>query len=223
MSIAAAVPDPSPAGGPGPAMPASGAHLARRTMASPLGPLVVVASPAGVRAVLWPGEDGTRIARSLAGGAAALPAADPAPVAGPRAGADPEAPAAGNVAGPLPDARAAAHAERAVLELGEYFDGTRREFDVALDLIGTAFQVRVWQALRTIPYGTTSSYREQARGLGDPAKARAVGAADGRNPVSIIVPCHRVVASSGSLTGFAGGLATKAWLLDHERDVLAAG
>ncbi len=77
--------------------------------------------------------------------------------------------------------------------------------------------------LRQIPFGRTISYREQAAALGDPAKARAVGAANGRNPISIIVPCHRVVASSGALTGFAGGMDAKAWLLEHERRVLAAG
>ncbi len=88
-----------------------------------------------------------------------------------------------------------------------------------LDPIGTDFQQIAWAALRTIPYGETISYGEQAARLGDRRKARAVGAANGRNPISIIVPCHRVVGSTGALTGFAGGLHTKAWLLDHERDV----
>ena len=85
-----------------------------------------------------------------------------------------------------------------------------------LDPVGTPFQRAVWDVLRTIPYGSTMSYGEQARRLGDPNKARAVGAANGKNPISIVVPCHRVVGANGSLTGFAGGLATKAWLLEFE-------
>ena len=84
---------------------------------------------------------------------------------------------------------------------------------------GTAFQLAAWQALRTIPYGETVSYGEQARRLGDARKARAVGAANGRNPLPIVVPCHRVVGANGHLTGFGGGIECKAWLLDHERAV----
>ncbi len=112
--------------------------------------------------------------------------------------------------------------DAAAEQLGEYFAGTRTEFDVALDPVGTPFQLAAWQALRTIPYGETVSYGEQARRLGDARKARAIGAANGRNPISIIVPCHRVVGADGSLTGFAGGLEVKAWLLDHERGALFA-
>jgi methylated-DNA-[protein]-cysteine S-methyltransferase len=107
-----------------------------------------------------------------------------------------------------------------VAQLREYFDGEREEFDLPLDPVGTDFQQSAWRALRTIPYGTTISYGEQADRMGDRRKARAVGAANGRNPISIVVPCHRVVGSNGSLTGFAGGIGTKAWLLDHERGVL---
>ena len=97
--------------------------------------------------------------------------------------------------------------------LAEYFAGTRRTFDLDLDPAGTDFQLRAWNALRTIPYAQTISYGEQAAELGEPGAARAVGAANGRNPLSIVVPCHRVVAASGALTGFAGGLDTKvvAW------------
>jgi methylated-DNA-[protein]-cysteine S-methyltransferase len=122
----------------------------------------------------------------------------------------------------------AAAADRAVLaqaatELGEYFVGARRDFDVALAPHGTAFQLAAWQALRTIPYGETVSYGEQARRLGDARKARAVGAANGRNPLPIVVPCHRVVGANGHLTGFGGGIECKAWLLDHERAVVQSG
>lgn len=105
----------------------------------------------------------------------------------------------------------------AVAQLQEYFNGRRMQFDVPLDPTGTDFQQAAWKILREIPYGQTISYGEQARRMGDPRKARAVGAANGRNPISIIVPCHRVVATSGSLTGFAGGLDVKSWLLDFER------
>lgn len=109
--------------------------------------------------------------------------------------------------------------DSAATQLGEYFDGIRTDFDLPLDPIGSPFQQLAWDALRTIPYGETVSYGEQARRLGDIRKARAVGAANGKNPISIIVPCHRVVGSNGSLTGFGGGIANKAWLLDHERRV----
>ena len=112
----------------------------------------------------------------------------------------------------------------AVEQLGEYFAGDRTEFDLPLEPVGTPFQHRAWDALRQIPFGRTVSYGEQAVMLGDRNKARAVGAANGRNPIPIVVPCHRVVGSNGHLTGFAGGLDTKAWLLDHELRIhVAAG
>ncbi len=107
----------------------------------------------------------------------------------------------------------------AVRQLGEYFAGDRMAFDLPLDPHGTPFQLAAWQALRAIPYGETVSYGEQARRLGHPDKARAVGAANGRNPLPIVVPCHRVIGSDGSLVGFGGGLPAKAWLLHHERRV----
>jgi methylated-DNA-[protein]-cysteine S-methyltransferase len=107
--------------------------------------------------------------------------------------------------------------EQAVTQLKEYFAGTRREFDLPLDPLGTPFQQSAWMVLRTIPYGQTMSYGQQALQLGDPHKARAVGAANGKNPLSIVVPCHRVIGSAGQLTGFAAGLDVKSWLLDHER------
>lgn len=112
---------------------------------------------------------------------------------------------------------AAAVLSAAVRQLEEYFTGDRREFDVPLDPVGTDFQLSAWLELRRIPYGGTISYGEQARRLGDVRKSRAVGAANGRNPLSIIVPCHRVVGSNGALVGFAAGLDAKAWLLRHEQ------
>lgn len=164
--------------------PSTPSTLSTTTLETPIGTLTVVASPAGVRAVLWPEEREGRVV---------LPA-------------DTE-----------PDAASAAVLDRALTQLGEYFAGTRRDFDLPLDPQGTPFQQAAWQVLRTIPYATTMSYGEQARRMGDVRKARAVGAANGRNPLSVIVPCHRVVGSNGSLTGFAGGLSSKEWLLAHEQ------
>jgi len=101
-------------------------------------------------------------------------------------------------------------------QLTAYFAGDLKEFDLPLALLGTDFQRRVWQELRTIPYGETTSYGELAERLGRPTAARAVGLANGKNPISIIVPCHRVVGSTGSLTGYGGGLPRKRYLLDFE-------
>jgi methylated-DNA-[protein]-cysteine S-methyltransferase len=102
-------------------------------------------------------------------------------------------------------------------QLGQYFAGKRKTFSIALDMRGTRFQKDVWEALVAIPFGETRSYGQLAKQLGNPRASRAVGAANGRNPVSIIVPCHRVIGSSGKLTGFAGGLDAKAHLLGLER------
>jgi methylated-DNA-[protein]-cysteine S-methyltransferase len=101
-------------------------------------------------------------------------------------------------------------------QLNEYFSGTRHEFDLALDFQGTEFQKKVWQALLTIPFGQTRSYSEIAAQIGNVNAVRAVGAANGRNPISIVAPCHRVIGASGDLTGFAGGLANKMLLLSLE-------
>ena len=109
--------------------------------------------------------------------------------------------------GPLPEA---------VRQLGEYFAGNRREFALPLRMHGTEFQLRVWRALTEIPYGETRSYGELAKRIGNPNASRAVGLANGRNPVSILVPCHRVIGAEGSLTGYGGGLPRKQWLLAHE-------
>lgn len=111
----------------------------------------------------------------------------------------------------LPDLRA---------QLDAYWAGELRDVDVPLAPAGTPFQLRVWAALRTIPYGTTWSYGQLAASIGAPAAVRAVGAANGRNPVWLVVPCHRVIGSSGKLVGYAGGLDVKRFLLDHERGTL---
>ena len=112
--------------------------------------------------------------------------------------------------------------DAAVTQIREYFTGTRTTFDLPLDLGGTPFQQKVWRELGSIPFGTTISYGEQARRIGRPQAARAVGAANGRNPVPIVLPSHRVIGSTGALTGFGGGLDTKRTLLRHEAEVLAA-
>lgn len=102
-------------------------------------------------------------------------------------------------------------------QLNQYFAGERQSFSLPLDMKGTSFQKDVWEALLSIPFGETRSYGQLAKQIGRSSASRAVGAANGRNPISIVVPCHRVIGSSGKLTGFAGGLETKATLLDLEK------
>jgi methylated-DNA-[protein]-cysteine S-methyltransferase len=105
-------------------------------------------------------------------------------------------------------------------QLAEYFDGGRDAFDLPIAPAGTPWQRTVWDALTRIPRGTTMSYGALAAQLGRPAAARAVGAANGRNPISVVVPCHRLVGSTGGLTGYLGGLSRKEWLLRHERAIV---
>jgi len=112
--------------------------------------------------------------------------------------------------------KATAALELACDQLSEYFAGKRRAFDLNLDPHGTDFELRVWGMLREIPFGSMTSYGAIAKRLGDPTLARAVGAANGANPIPIIVPCHRVVGARGELTGFGGGIERKRWLLQHE-------
>lgn len=107
--------------------------------------------------------------------------------------------------------------ETAAHQLTEYFAGDRKEFDLPLRPIGTDFQVRVWRVLQEIPYGDTWSYRQLATAVGNPSASRAVGLANGRNPLSIVIPCHRVIGADGSLTGYGGGIERKRWLLGLEQ------
>lgn len=151
------------------------------TIESPLGPLTLCASEAGLCSVAW---------------------SDTSP------GLEPTA--------------EHAFLDDAVQQLMAYFSGERQVFDLPLDPDGTAFQKEVWAMLREIPYGTTTTYSTLAHRLGDLRKTRAVGMANGSNPLPIIVPCHRVIGADGSLTGFAGGLDRKAFLLRMERHVLGA-
>jgi methylated-DNA-[protein]-cysteine S-methyltransferase len=108
--------------------------------------------------------------------------------------------------------------QKAAGQLSEYFEGKRKQFDLPLDLRGTDFQGSVWKALQKIPFGTTVSYGELAAAIGKPRACRAVGMANNRNPIVIIIPCHRVIGHDGSLTGYGGGLKVKQFLLDLERD-----
>ncbi|ELV8624346.1 methylated-DNA--[protein]-cysteine S-methyltransferase [Vibrio cidicii] len=121
----------------------------------------------------------------------------------------------------LPDDLGQENANHSVLslaltQLDEYFSGKRTQFDLPIAAKGTAFQMQVWQALTTIPYGETWSYQELANAVGNPKAVRAVGLANGKNPVSIVVPCHRVIGKNGKLTGYAGGIERKRWLLEKE-------
>jgi methylated-DNA-[protein]-cysteine S-methyltransferase len=111
---------------------------------------------------------------------------------------------------------------RTAAQLAEYFAGERRDFDIPIAPHGTDFQQRVWRELVKIPFGETRTYGELAHALDHPTASRAVGAANGKNPLSILVPCHRVIAGSGALTGYAGGIAAKRWLLEHEARLLGA-
>jgi methylated-DNA-[protein]-cysteine S-methyltransferase len=108
-------------------------------------------------------------------------------------------------------------------QLTEYFGGARTSFDLPMAAVGTPFQRRVWSALLAIPFAATITYGELARRVGSPGAARAVGRANATNPLSIVVPCHRVIGADGALTGYAGGEARKRWLLEHERAVMARG
>jgi methylated-DNA-[protein]-cysteine S-methyltransferase len=148
---------------------------------SPVGELTLIASATGLRAVLWPHDDTSRVK---------VPHSEPS------------------------DDHQILN--QAAEELDRYFNGGHRQFAIALDLRGTEFQQAVWLSLANIPYGQTVSYAEQAKRLGRPRAVRAVGSANARNPISIVLPCHRVVGSDGSLTGFAGGLDTKRQLLQLE-------
>lgn len=155
-------------------------HVYKR-MQTPVGTLMLVATDAGLAAILWENDRPGRVRL--------------------------------NLADERPDHPVLLEAER---QLGEYFAGRRRTFDLPLDVTGTPFQRAVWQALLTIPFGETRSYTEIAAQIGSPTAVRAVGAANGRNPLSIVAPCHRVIGASGALTGFAGGLTVKAQLLTLE-------
>lgn len=110
--------------------------------------------------------------------------------------------------------------DQAAAQLSEYFKGNRTEYDLPLKTEGTEFQQEVWDALLTIPYGTTLTYLELARKLGDENVIRAVGRANGQNPIPVIIPCHRVIGSNGKLTGYSGGIERKRWLLQHEGALL---
>ncbi|HKE91728.1 MAG TPA: methylated-DNA--[protein]-cysteine S-methyltransferase [Gemmatimonadales bacterium] len=169
---------------------------AQRTISSPVGDLVLTASETGLTGVYF--------------------------------GPHPLSPSPVLSSPPVPLSAMRRGGTKAVLDrteeqLKEYFAGKRTTFDLPLEPSGTAFQLSVWELLRKIPYGVTTSYGELARRLGEPKASRAVGAANGANPIPIIVPCHRVVGSRGELTGFGGGIDRKRWLLEHEGALIPLG
>jgi len=108
------------------------------------------------------------------------------------------------------------HLKKLQIQLNEYFNGKRKAFELNLHPSGTPFQQKVWEELQNIPFGETRSYQLQTNTLGDPKAIRAVASANGKNPIAIVIPCHRIIGTDGSLTGYAGGLWRKKWLLDHE-------
>ena len=177
----------------------SDSSLAKLIVPSPLGSLLALASERGVRAILFSDADPERRDHD------------------------------GNVvtgethAMRTQTATATMTLTRLAEQLAEYFAGSRTQFDVPLDPVGTEFQQQAWLALREIPFGQTRSYAEQARAIGRPSAVRAIGAANGRNPLTIVVPCHRVIGADGTLTGFAGGLHRKRALLEHEGVLRATG
>ncbi|MFV0253606.1 MAG: methylated-DNA--[protein]-cysteine S-methyltransferase [Beutenbergiaceae bacterium] len=171
--------------------------LHRRHMASPVGNLAVIAGPDAVVAICWDTE------HELGAGTARNPVEHRLQES--------------EITDVEPGTSEVL--DTAIDQLAEYFAGQRTSFDLPLEPTGTEFQRSAWVALTQIPYGRTISYGEQARLMGNANKARAVGAANGKNPIPIVVPCHRVVGSNGALTGFAGGVGVKQWLLAHELQV----
>jgi len=165
------------------------------TIESPVGPLFLGGSAAGIHRLVFlePEESRLRTVYTLEASVAALERD------------------AGESA--VPDADGAAEA---MTQLRDYFEGARTAFDLPLAPRGTPFQLAVWDALTTIPTGETRSYGEVASMVGAPSASRAVGMANGRNPIAIVVPCHRIVGADGTLTGYGGGLHRKRWLLEHE-------
>ena len=197
------------------------------TMMSPIGELVLTACDEGLLEVRLPAS-GSPLPRAAAGGSdvATGPGNDVA--TGPGAAGVPSNPAPiGDVepafVSPPQEPRLSADAVLAAArrQLTEYFAGRRRTFVLPLSVTGTEFQCRVWEALSEVAYGATVTYGQLARSIGKPGAARAVGAALGRNPLAVVVPCHRVVAAGGGLGGFAGGLARKRLLLEGESTVTA--
>lgn len=164
---------------------------------SPVGELLIAATPEGLTHLLFARGEDASFARAIE--------ADWV-----KRGAVPNGGDAMSSSGAL------AHLDRTRAQLAEYFGGARRSFDIPLAAAGTGFQQTVWQALTQIPYGTTWSYGDLARHIDRPRAVRAVGLANGRNPISIIVPCHRVIGANGSLTGYGGGLDRKRFLLTLE-------
>lgn len=188
----------------------SGSGLSRE-LTTPVGLLRINATDQGIVSILFTDDHADISASSLTSSAKTLAprlrelTELPSPV---QLVAEPQMPAVSR--------RADAHLEQAILELQQYFAGERQQFSLTLAPSGSRFQQQVWQALGAIPFAHSCSYGAIAHHLHNPKAVRAVGAANGRNPIAIVVPCHRVIGANGSLTGYAGGLHRKLWLLQHE-------
>lgn len=172
-----------------PAAVTTAAALARASVETPLGRMLIACNDAGLTLLSLPGEDEAAFARAASRHTPTVPAGE----------------------------AAARHAALAAEELRAYFAGDLRRFSVPLAPHGTVFQRLVWDAVGAVPYGETATYGAIAARLNRPRAARAVGHANGANPLPIVIPCHRLVGHNGALTGYAGGLAMKRWLIDHER------
>jgi len=183
---------------------------------SPVGRLLVGASATAVHVLEFTDPDNEQARIEAARKRFATPGPSRAASAAPAAPTASAAPAAPGAANP----RALDLLVRVRQQLNEYFAGQRKAFDLPLRYAGSPFQQRVWAGLLSIGYGETLSYLDLARRLGDEKSLRAVGQANGQNPIAIVIPCHRVIGAGGALTGYGGGLGRKRWLLDHEARVL---
>ncbi len=184
--------------------------IQNRELLTPLGVLNIAATDQGIVSILFADESSDTTGNLLAGSAktqapklSLLTALAPA--------GSPDV-----VSDNTPNTSAAVHLQQAIEQLQQYFAGNRQQFSLTLAPIGSPFQQQVWQALCAIPFAHSCSYGAIANHLHNPKAVRAVGAANGRNPIAIVVPCHRVIGANGSLTGYAGGLNRKLWLLQHE-------
>lgn len=180
-------------------------------MATPLGQLCIDANAAGISAIYFTKAPPAALATTTA--TALAPVRDGALT---KQTSDAAAPLPATLP---PEQRSQHYLAQAVTQLSEYFAGSRTQFSLVLAAEGTKFQQQVWQALQHIPYANSCSYAVIADFIQNPKAVRAVGAANGRNPLAIVVPCHRVIGNNGSLTGYAGGLARKVWLLQHEQRI----
>jgi methylated-DNA-[protein]-cysteine S-methyltransferase len=190
-----------------------------RELSTPVGLLTIAASDQGIVSILFADQniEETNAATGILATSSAKTQAPKLRVLKVLAPVDNPNPTSGTT----PGSSSEAHLQQAIEQLQQYFAGTRQQFSLTLAPFGSPFQQQVWQALSIIPFAHSCSYGAIANHLHNPKAVRAVGAANGRNPIAIVVPCHRVIGANGSLTGYAGGLNRKLWLLDHEMQIAA--